>query len=64
MLTSYMEKCGAAQHPDFYAMRLLWLHLKALPDNIPQQVVCSQWTDGIFQSYRCRYTFRWLLLLP
>ena len=50
--------------PDFYIMRLLWLHPEALPDSIPRQAVCSQWTDGIFQSYRCRYTFQWLLSLP
>ena len=35
-------------------MRLLWLHPEALPYSIPRQAVCSQWTDGIFQSYRCR----------
>ena len=40
--------------PEFYIMRLLWLHPEALPDSIPQQVVCSQWIDGIFQSYKCR----------
>ncbi len=61
--TLYME--NVVRHfPDFYIMQLLWLHPEALPDSIPRQGVCSQWTDGIFQSYRCRYTFQWLLLLP
>ena len=50
--------------PEFYIMRLLGLHPKALPDSKLQQGVYCRLPDGIAQNYNCKYIFRWLLLLP